>query len=137
MGKVTTGLLVGNLESKVANLMHQFPPTEVIYDPKRVGKIIINSLKNSIWQPNLYKQSSKKKKNMWSTVGIFHEVEGLISKHQSVLDQLNEVLTCFGDGRRTLSRSLGGFLNYLENSKLLDQFVQNLQVEFFDSDRMS
>ena len=68
IGKVTTGLLIGNLESKISNLMHQFPPTEVIFDSKRVSKSILNSLKNSIWQPNMYKQSSVKKKNMWSTV---------------------------------------------------------------------
>lgn len=48
IGKVTTGLLIGNLESKISNLMHQFPPTEVIFDSKRVSKSILNSLKNSI-----------------------------------------------------------------------------------------
>jgi hypothetical protein len=75
LGNIITGLLVGNLETKLNNLMYKYPPTEVLFEPKRTNKAFFSILKNSIWNPNMQKLSDRKKQKFWSTMHIYHDIK--------------------------------------------------------------
>ena len=51
LGKVVTGFIFGEISSKVQNLLHFYPPTEVVFDPKRIDSSLVNDIQRSVWNP--------------------------------------------------------------------------------------
>jgi hypothetical protein len=75
--------------------MHIYPPCEVIYNPKRVDKEIINSIEKSIWGPKMLKFVSKKRNsNFWCSMSIFEDIMGMLKlkKKKKVITTFKEVL---------------------------------------------
>ena len=134
LGQVTTGFLVGNVGAKLSTLMHSYPPTEVIFNPKRVDKEIINAIKNSVWAPRLMKLSPRKKFKCWRTFEIFENVRDALNlkKKSEVLKGFDLVINQFGKGKFSLSKSLGGLFNFLQYNKSLDLFLDNFNLDFFE-----
>lgn len=135
VGQVVTGFMFGDVYSKLTNLMHIYPPCEVIYNPKRVDKEIVNSIEKSVWAPKMLKFSSKKKNNsLWSSMNIFEDVMGMfqLKNRKSLIQEFKEVLNQFGDGKFTLSKSLGGLFNFLYAIKNVESLIDNFNLQFFD-----